>query len=134
MGLRRVGSVIATWFYRDTAHVRGQFTGVDNSANTTIQFKGLATVARTGEGTYTFTLLSDDGVSARKGYHLKSFHIFAINPTVTDGLGNGGYRITADAINASGTLNFTTYNNAATAADIVGVAKVAVELSLEAAS
>lgn len=132
--LRRVGNVIAQYFYRDTCQVRGQFTGVNNSANTTIQFKGLGTVARTGEGTYVFTLFGDDGVSARKGYHLKNFNIVAINPVITDGLGSGDYAITADAINSAGTLNFTTFNQAGSAADVIGIAKLAIEISTEAAS
>lgn len=131
--LRRVGSVIAQFFYRETAFVRGQFTGADGSVGT-ILFKGLATITRSGEGTYVFKLLGDDGVSARLGYHLKSFHIFAINPTSTDGLGVGGYKITADAINASGTINFTTFNAAGTAADVIAVAKMGVELATEGAS
>lgn len=129
----KVGSVIAQWFYLNTGCIRGQFTGADGSVGT-IKFKGLATITRSGEGTYVFKLLQSDGTTALKGYHLKSFHIFAINPTATDGLGLGGYAITADALNASGTINFTTFNNAGNAADVIAVAKMAVEVSTEAAS
>jgi hypothetical protein len=133
--LRRVGGIVANWFYNNTCQIRGQFTGVNNSANTGIKFKGLATVARTGEGTYTFTLLADDGVTALKGFHLKDFNIFVISPTATDGLGIGcNWIITADSLNASGTINFTTFNNAGAAADIIGLAKMAVEISTEAAA
>ena len=132
--LAKVGNIVAQWFYKDTCQVRGQFTGVATSPNTTIQFKKLATVARTGVGTYVFTLLQADGVTALKGYHLKRFYIFGINPNSANGLADGGFCITADAINASGTVNFTTFNLAGSAADIVGVAKMDVEISTEAAS
>jgi hypothetical protein len=131
--LARVGSAIAQWFYRDTCCVRGQFTGADGSVGT-IKFKGLATITRSGEGTYVFKLLQSDGTTVLKGYHLKSFHIFAINPTSTDGLGKGAYIVTDDSINTAGTINFTTFNAAGNAADVIAVAKVAVEVSVEAAS
>lgn len=130
--LNRVGNAIAFWFYRDTVMLRGQFTGANGSVGT-IRFKGLATVTRTGEGTYQLKLLQADGTTALKGYHLKNFNVVGIAPADADGL-SGGWRITADAINASGTIDFTTYNLATAAADVIGVAKMAVELSVEAAS
>lgn len=131
--LARTGSTVAFHFYANTCFIRGQFTGNNNAANTLIKFKGLATVARTGEGLYTFTLLQADGVTPLKGMHLKAFNLNAINPADADG-GSGRTIITADAINASGTINFKTYNQAGVAADLLVVAKLDVELSTEAAS
>lgn len=131
--LARTGSPVAQFYYRDSCFIRGQFTGNNGAANTLIKFKGLATVARTGEGTYTFTLLAADGVSALKGMHLKAFNLNALNPADADG-GSGRTIITADAINASGTISFKTYNQAGVAADLLVVAKLDVELSPEAAS
>jgi hypothetical protein len=132
--LARVASAIAFWFYRDTMQVRGQFTGANGSVGT-ILFKGLATVTRTGEGTYVFKLLAADGTSALKGFHLKNFNIFSIASSTADGLSGGmDWQITADAINAAGTINFTAFNAAGAAADIIAVAKMAVEISMEAAS
>ena len=132
-GLARVASAVAQFFYRDSCFIRGQFTGNNNAANTLIKVNGLATVARTGEGTYTFTLLANDGVTALKGFHLKDFRLTCINPNAADG-GSGTVIITADALNASGTINFTTNHAAGAAADILVVAKLAVEISPEAAS
>lgn len=131
--LAKVASGVGQFYYRDTCFVRGQFTGNNGAANTLIKFKGLATVARTGEGTYTFTLLAADGVAALKGMHLKAFDLNAINPADADG-GSGRTIITADALFASGTISFKTYNQAGAAADVLVVAKLDVEISPEAAS
>ena len=131
-GLARVGSSVAFNYYANTSFVRGQFTGANGSVGT-IKFKGLATITRTGEGAYTFKLLANDGTSALKGFHLKAFNLNAINPADADG-GSGRTIITADALNASGTIDFKTYNQAGVAADVIAVAKLDVEISTEAAS
>lgn len=132
MALRRIGNAIASWFYRDTQMVRGQFTGANGSVGT-ILFKGLATITYSAEGVYIFKLLAADGTSALKGYHLKNFQLIPFAPATTDGL-SGPWEVTTDAINASGTITFTTRNQAFAAADVIGLCKVAIELAIEGAS
>lgn len=132
MSLRRVGTTVAQFFFRDTAFVRGQFTGANGSVGT-ILFKGLGVIARTGEGVYTFTLLADDGTSGRKGYHIRNLVFTYVAPNSADG-GSGQTEITTDSMNATGVLTFTTRNLAGTAADVIGLCKMAIELSTEAAS
>jgi hypothetical protein len=130
--LRRVGNMIAQWFYRDTCHVRGEFTGANGSVGS-IKFKGLATVTYVGEGVYDIKLLANDGTSALKGFHIKSVALVPVAPATTDGL-SGPWAITTDTMNSAGVVRVTTKNEAFAAADIIGVCKVAIELSPEAAS
>lgn len=133
MSLRRVGNAVAAWFYRDTQHVRGRFTGANGSVGT-ILFKGLATIARTGEGVYTLTLLNDDGSSGRKGYHIKALDFTFVAPNAADGGSGPKPEITTDSLNATGVITFTTRNLAGTAADVIGICIVDLEISPEAAS
>jgi hypothetical protein len=130
--LNKVGHIGSFEYYRDVCQLRGQFTGANGSVGT-IQFKGMATITRTGEGTYVLKVLAADGVSALKGMHVKNFNIWAINPNTADGL-SGPTLVTADAMSTAGTLNFTTQNAALAAADIIAIAKMAIELSPEAPS
>jgi hypothetical protein len=130
--LRRVASTVAQFFYRDTCFIYGNYTGVNNAAGTGL-FKGLVVMARTGEGVYTITLLAADGVTALKGFHLKNLTLIPVAPASTDGL-SGPWEITTDAINASGVITITTRNQAFAAADIIGLVKVALQISPEAAS
>jgi hypothetical protein len=130
--LRRVLQPMARFLYRDTVFIHGQFTA-SAGAVATILFKGVATVTYSAAGTYVIKLLQDDGVTALKGYHLKSFHVFAVAPVLTDGLGSGDYAISADALNSAGTITFKTMTNAGAVADAIAVVKVALQISTEAA-
>lgn len=130
--LRRTSNPMAQHYYRDTNFVRGQFTGANGSVGT-ILFKGLGAIARTGEGVYTFTLLQADGVTALKGFHIKNLNFAFVAPNSADG-GSGLTEITTDSMNATGVLTFTTRNLAGTAADVIGLCKMGIELSPEAAS
>jgi hypothetical protein len=133
MALRRVGNAIAQWFFRDTQQVRGKFTGANGSVGT-ILFKGLATISRSGEGVYVLTVLAADGTSGLKGYHIKALDFTFVAPAAADGGSGPKPEITTDALNSAGTITFTTRNLAGTAADVIGVCFVDLEISPEAAS
>lgn len=130
--LRRVLSTIAFFLFRDTNFIQGEFTGANGSVGT-ILFKGVATVSRSGEGVYIFKLLQADGSTALLGFKLKSLSMIGVAPAAADGL-SGVTEITTDALNASGTVTFTTRNLAGTAADVIGRCIVSCVISPEAAS
>jgi hypothetical protein len=132
-GLRRVLQTLARFLYRDVVFIHGQFTA-SAGAVATVLFKGCATITYSAAGTYVLKLLQDDGVTALKGYHLKSFHAFAIAPVLTDGLGSGDYAISVDSLNSAGTITFRTMTNAGAVADAIAVVKISMEISPEAAA
>jgi hypothetical protein len=133
MSIRRTAGPVAMWSHQGTVHVRGKFTGANGSVGT-ILFKGNANITRTGEGAYTYTLLADDGTSGRKGYHIKALNFTFVAPNSADGGSGPKPEITTDSLNSAGTIAFTTRNLAGTAADIIGICFVDLEISTEAAS
>lgn len=130
-GLRRVLQVVARFLYRDTAFIHGEFTGANGSVGTGNKFKGVAVLTRSGEGVYVLTLVQDDGATALKGYSIKGFNTIAVAPNSADG-GSGTTEITTDALNASGTVTFTTRNLAGAAADVIGRMFIELKVSPEA--
>ena len=77
-------------------------------------------------------LLANDGTTALHGFHIKALNLVPIAPASTDGL-SGPWEITTDTMNSAGVVRVTTRNQAFAAADVIGVCKVDLEISPEAA-
>lgn len=132
LSLRRVGSAIAQFFYANTAFVRGEFTGAVGSISL-VKFKGLMSATWNSTGLVTFTLLANDGVSALKGLHIKNLQIVPLTPTGAT-VGGWTWSLAANNMGTAGTFQIQFQQQSWAAADVVGIVKVAVELSSEAPS
>lgn len=112
-----------------------EFTG-SAGAVAGVKGKGFFAVTYVGAGLYRLTLLQGQSSSAAlKGMHLKALTFTPIKPAAA---GDGGWTniMTLNTLNTLGVIEFNTLSNIAAAApaDYLGLMKVTVEFSSEAAT
>lgn len=112
-----------------------EFTGAAGAVSG-VKSKGFFGVTYVSAGLYRLTLLqAGSTTAAMKGMHLKSLNITPIKPAAA---GDGGWTniLSTNTLNTAGIIEITTLSNiaAAAAADYLGLLKVTVEFSPEAAT
>lgn len=122
---------VAKHMIRDTEFWRGEFTG-GAGAVALVKFKKFCTVTYVSAGLYQVNLWSDPANTvALKGYHLKNLNVIPLIPSGST-VGGWNWQLATNAVNTAGTFQIQTGQQSWAATDVIGVVKLAFELSTEA--